>query len=208
MKPEDFRQLSIKPGSILSLIDCEDLGWSYDERVKGTLKSYTVVERHWPAPKAQEIWDAGVILSLPAPLQMTMGASEFCGDELLLIHRHPTTRCRPYYSWNKADSTFDNPTLPWDDYGHIVLVFGIQQGETLGKGPIALGVWQPKTAILSCDAVMLVEDMPNPSEMSRAFQRSSEWRKLEAMLDAGLITPQEHEAKRAEVVSRFPYQVD
>ncbi len=205
MKPEDFRKLSIKPGTVLSIIDSEE-GWSYDERVKGTLKSYVVVERHWPViSKAHKIWDAGIILSLPTPLQMTMGSTEFRGDELLLIHRYPPVHCYPNFPWDKIGFSFGNPDYPWDDYGHTVLVFGIQQGKTLGEGPIALSVWQPKTVMLSYDAVMLVEDTPNPSEMSRAFQRSSEWRKLKAMLDAGLITPQEHEAKRAKVVLRFPY---
>ncbi|MFO7540060.1 MAG: hypothetical protein R6X32_18630, partial [Chloroflexota bacterium] len=63
-----------------------------------------------------------------------------------------------------------------------------------------IGQWHLKTVPLAYEAIMLVENRPNPSDMYQAIQRSYE---LKTMLDAGLITPQEHEMKRAEFSSRF-----
>ncbi|MCP4599557.1 MAG: SHOCT domain-containing protein [Proteobacteria bacterium] len=183
MKPEDSRQLLLKPGTPVSLVSADYGGveWDYDDRLKGSLSSYLVAERHWP----KVTWDTACILSLPRPIQASIDSEDYFGSALLLFHR-----------------LLD---VPWDDYDRIVLVFGIQHQASIGEGPQTLNVWRSKTVLLSYGANLLVEDAPNPSPLTRAFLRRREWKRLKAMLDAGLITEQEYEGKRAEVELQFPY---
>ena len=188
MKPEDFRQLLLPPGAKLSLIggDYGGAEWSYEERIKGVLKLYVVIERHHHAtiaPKSD--WDAAAIMMLPKPVAVTEDSVSYVGNELLLIQRYPN--------------------FPWDDEGQTVWVFGIQPGELVTDRPLARQVWQPKTVLLSYGATMLEEEAPSPSAMSRAFQRGCALKKLERQLDLGLVTVPEYEREKAQIAARFPY---
>ena len=150
MKPEDFRQLLIKPGTALGLLG-EEIGPGL---VKGTLTSYVVVERHHNMYREVEeiVWDTAIILTLLIPLQIkTVDAKEYSGNRLLLIQR--------------------NPERAWDNSDPNVHVFGIPEGENLGEGPLARNVWQPKTVWLESHAIMTVENPEAPSETSRLMQK-------------------------------------
>src|SRR5262245_3130609 len=118
MKPEDFRRLFIQPGTLLSLVgeDYGGLEWDYEERIKGVLKRYLIIEHHHHATsKPTGMWDTAMVLSLPEPLQ-TDAPENYAGTELLLLQRYPDH--------------------PWDNEGQTVWVFGIHQGETLPEGPV------------------------------------------------------------------------
>jgi len=137
---------------------------------------------------AEEIlWDAAVITSFPAPFEtiaIEPAGEKFVVDKLLLFLRYP----------NES----------WDD-DRIVFVYGVKSDESLGKGPFLHVDWQPKVVWLSAAAVMTLEDTPDLCDYSRAIHRRQEWKKLKAMLEAGLITESEYEAQRAEVLLRYPY---
>lgn len=165
MKPDDFRQLIIQPGTLIGLIgDYNGSEWSHSEQVQGNITDYIIVERHQPIAHNKEMgdveWDTAALVSLPVPLQ-TLGyhsnlstEEEYNGDKLLLIHRYPN------FAWDNVDPT--------------VHVFGIKHDTSLENSPLRLTAWRPKTIWLSSAAVMTVEDAPILSEYSRATHKSIE----------------------------------
>lgn len=190
MKPEDFRKISIEPGRLLGLIGDhnEPSTWTHNEQVQVTLSRYVIAEsRHWLGTKLKEtLWDTAAIATFSAPFETVSIGPEgerLIINELLLFLRHPEA------SWAEEC---------------IVFVYGIK-GETLGEGPLLLQEWQPKVVWLSVAATLTLEDTLNLSDYSRAIHRGQEWKKLKELLNAGLITEQEHEVKRAEVLRKFPY---
>src|SRR5689334_12626974 len=102
MKPEDFRQLLVTPGTLLGLIG--DYGgpsdWSHHQLLKGLLESYLVLERHHNTDRDNSdiVWDAAATLTLMAPLDTVGFHSErYIGTELLLIQR------LPIFAWDSND---------------------------------------------------------------------------------------------------------
>jgi hypothetical protein len=192
MKTEDFRKISIEPGRVVGLIGDynEPSTWTYEEQVQVTLQQYVVAERRHAmgVQKTEDIlWDTVATAAFAIPFEtisIEPEGEKLVVSELLLFLRNASTA--------------------WDDEC-TVFVYGVKQGELLGEGPLLLKDWQPKVAWLSAAATMTLEDTPNLSEYSRAIHRSQEWKKLKEMLAAGIITEQEYESKRAEVVLRFPY---
>jgi hypothetical protein len=186
MNPEDLCQLSIKPDTAVSLVSLDYGGveWSYEKRVKGTLQSCLVLERHHPATSGpKETWDTAARVALPVRLQATEDGEAYSGKELLLLQRTP----------NSA----------WDDEGGPVWVFGIRPEVPLGAGPLRRVEWRPKTILLSYGATLLVEDASTPSLIARAFQENYELKKLKALHEAGGITAHAYALQRAEIISRF-----
>jgi len=147
MNPEDYRQLLTSPGTPVSLIGDDappQDEWSHGEKVVGVLASYIIVERHHVYGKQTEetIWDTAAIVHLDTSLQTSGWGGEYCGDRLLIYHRHPD------FAW---------------DSDCIVFVFGIRQGESLGEGPVPLATWMPKTVMLAGFALLTVQDGSKPN---------------------------------------------
>src|SRR5262245_51715290 len=144
MKPEDFRRLLLNPGTVISLAG--EYGgssvWNDDKLVRGILKSYIVVERHftlWAKDKSDSIWDTAIVMGLDDPLQcFNFQRQNYSGDELLLMHRHEI--------------------FPWDNDDPSVLVYGIREGESLETSPLTRDLWLPKTQWLAGASTMSVED--------------------------------------------------
>jgi hypothetical protein len=151
MKPEDFSQLLLKPGTLVGLIGDygDDSKWSHGAMIKCILISYIVIERrHHPYPNK---WDAGAIVSSNQFLE-TVGCEgqEYSGDRFLLIQRVPN--------------------LAWDNQDPGVYVYGIKNGEQLGEGSLLREQWEPKTVWLSAAANLSVEEPGSQSEFSIAWQ--------------------------------------
>lgn len=158
MKPEDYRQLLINPGTLVGLIGDDappEDEWSHGEHVIGVLTSYVVIERHHAYGKrpVERVWDAAAFVSLTAPLQTTGWEGEYSGDTLLVYHRYPD--------------------LAWDS-DCIMFVFGIHQGGLPGGGPLPLSIWRPQTVLLSGFATMTVQDGSRPSSF---LEDRKEWKK-------------------------------
>ncbi len=159
MKPENFRQLLLKPGTLLGILG-EEIGPGL---VKGTLASYIVVEFPFSIDAREEVvWDAAIMMTLFTPLHVrVMNGQEYHGNDLLLIHR--------------------NPQCAWDNNDPNVLVFGIRESEFLEGGPLAHNIWQPKTIWLEDHATMTVEDPSAPSEISQLLRKRDEERRSKRM---------------------------
>jgi len=153
MEPEQFRELRLHPGRLLGLFgdwNAESV-WSHNQLIQAVLKMYLVVERRHSWELEGVVWDTAILASLSEPLNtQSIEPIENCTvHQLLLLHRY-----------------MDGP---WDD-DCTVHVYGVRAGEELGKGPLALVDWLPKTAWLSAAATMTVEDNPNPSWLSKVLQ--------------------------------------
>lgn len=149
MEPGSFRELKIKPGTLLGLIGDYNWPsfWSKGVQVKGVLESYLVVEQDYTIGEKRRVfrWDAAALVSLDAPLETVhVGGEECTVSKLLLIQRYPD--------------------LPWggEPPGDTVLVFGVRVGETLdlSKGPLPFAEWHEKTEQLSLAAIMTILKPP------------------------------------------------
>jgi hypothetical protein len=154
MKPEDFRQLLLKPDTKLGLLGNWYPDLNHRGLIEGTLASYIAVERHhnhsddWRQETI--VWDAAVVMLPSIQLQGTVDDKQEYLDELLLLHRFPN--------------------FAWDNSDPVVHVFGVKRSESLPRGALARSIWQPKTVWLESRAVMTVEDPVMPSEMSQFFR--------------------------------------
>lgn len=163
MKPEDFRSLLLKPGTLIGLAGdySGDSEWSHGELIQGELKQYIVVEHNDMIIEDKKMWDAAAIISLQTPLKTIGLKSEaFWGRHLLLIQRY-------------AEAA-------WDANDPVIHVFGIKDEKIFIDGAVlSREVWQPKTVWLASAAVMTVEDDDAPSEMALAFRKRAERKQLE-----------------------------
>jgi hypothetical protein len=158
MKPEDFRQLILKPGTLLSLAG--EYGgpsvWG-DAQVQGNLAFYAVVEREFTlwSDERSGIWDTAIVMSLPTPLTSPdFKEREYIGSSLLLLHRYPDI------AWN-----YDDPP---------VVIYGILENIFTISEPLELSSWRPKTMWLAGCTTMAVEDqlMPSPVGALRRWKRN------------------------------------
>ncbi len=151
MKPEDYRQLTLKIGTPVSLAGEYGGPSTWSEGIlEGKLYCYLVVERDftlWMDDKSKSVWDTGAIVALERPLAMTGFHGEaYQGIQLLLLHRHPNTA--------------------WDNSDPDVHVYGIKQNESLEKGPLSISQWRLKTVLLAGTCTMSVDDPLSPSLIS------------------------------------------
>lgn len=150
MKPEQFRELSIKPQARIGLYGDHDSPsiWSNNKQIFGYLQNYIVVQQFHPRDR---YWDAGSIVMLENPLpHFENDGDKTVFNRLLLLQRYPN--------------------LPWDD-GIVVLVFGIDPQISFEQEPFTYDNWVPKTVRLSFGAILTVEDGSRPSSEYSEFMR-------------------------------------
>jgi hypothetical protein len=158
MQLQDFRQLLLKPGTLIGLYgDDGKSAWAELALVKCILKSYVVVERHhnFDAGQNEIQWDAGAIVSTLNPIRVNgYDSQEYFGGELLLIQR-------------------GDYSIRWDNHDPNVHVFGIR-GELPVTMPVPRSLWQPKTVWLACASIMTVEEPTMRSEFSKFLQKRAQ----------------------------------
>jgi hypothetical protein len=190
--PKDFRRLRIKPGTQIGLIGDYNASsiWSNDEQVTATLDTYLVVERRL-AFTLKVAWDTASIASLSVPLNTISMNEERCVvSALLLTHRYSEMELEGF--------AFQEKYFPPWEHESTVLVYGLRLGESLGSGPLRLTDWEPKTERLSGAAHLTIEESFYPSPLAfRILHHSNELKDLGRTLNAGLITVQEYEVKKA-----------